>query len=140
MAISGDFAKMGRLRSNIGKLAEVPSQVAKDASTKIAAAIEQEFVAGQDPYGKSWAALKPATLRKGRRAPPLSDTHAMRDSVKVAPMPGAGISITIDEPANIHQGGSKWMAARPILPSAGFPATWSAAIRDATQARIREKF
>ncbi len=140
MAISGDFAKMGLLRANLGKLAAVPSQVASDASAKIATLIEHEFVAGQDPYGNGWAALKPATLRKGRRPPPLTDAGTMRDSVKVSPMPGSGIAITIDEPANIHQTGSKFMVARPILPSAGFPATWSAAIRDATQARIREKF
>lgn len=140
MGITGDFAKMGRLRENLGKLASVPSQVATDASVRIAESIEQEFASGQDPYGNRWEALKPATLRRGRRPPPLTDTGAMRDSVRVVPTAGAGISITIDSPANIHQTGSKDMASRPILPNRGFPATWSGAIRDATQARIKEKF
>jgi hypothetical protein len=140
VAIKGDYAKLGRLQGNLSRLAKVPSQVATDASKRIAALIEEEFEQGKDPYGRNWAPLKPATLRKGRRPPPLTDTHTMRDSVRVAPLPGSGIAITIDDPANIHQTGSRDMVARPILPRAGFPASWSGAIRDATQARIKEKF
>jgi len=62
----------------------------------------------------------------------------MRASVRVAPTPGAGVAITIDDPAKFHQTGTVNMVARPILPYGGFPAPWNAAIKQAASEQFRE--
>jgi phage gpG-like protein len=143
MGLSGDLSKMAKLESNLRRLSEVPSQVAADAAEAIEELIEEEFDAGNDAYGRAWAPLAPATLAKGRTPPPLSDTEAMRDSLEVRPMPGAGISITIDEPAGIHQTGASrgnWrMPARPILPDRALPRSWTDAIAEAGERAITER-
>ena len=104
----------------------VPS-IAELAAPRIDYAIEQEFAEGRDPYGNAWARLRPATLAKGRTPPPLTDTGAMRESVTVRPTPH-GLYITVDWPAHFHQRGTKYMAARPILPEQTLPPRWVATI------------
>lgn len=122
------------LAASIRKLAEVPAQVAKGASEAIAQQIQDDFAAGLDPYGNAWEPLAEATLDKGRTPPPLTDTGAMRDSVSVTPMAGAGISITIDDPAVHHQYGTINMPARPVFPNQReLPDTWQRAIADAAE-------
>ncbi len=139
MPLSGDFAKLGLLKANLARLSRVPAQTASAVSKSIAAQINAQFDSGQDPYGRKWAALRPATLRRGRRPPPLTDTGAMRDSVRVSPAPGAGVTITIGaEYARFHQTGTVNMAQRPILPHGGFPRGWSGAIQEAASAQFKE--
>lgn len=141
MGWNGDISHMGRLAENIGKLASVPSQAAADAADSIATLIEQEFDAGEDPYGNEWEPLSTATKANGRTPPPLTDTGAMRGSVRVQPMRGAGISITVDHPAAPHQTG--WTGsrgtgpARPILPSYAFPRGWREALDRAVSAAAK---
>lgn len=139
MSLTGDFAKLGLLKANLSRLSRVPAQTAAAVSTDIAVEIEKEFDAGQDPYGRAWEALRPATLRRGRRPPPLTDTGHLRSSVRVAPTAGAGIAIVIGaEYARFHQTGTVNMAARPILPAGGFPASWSQAIKRAAENQFGE--
>lgn len=125
--------KFSDLLGMLGKLADVPSQIAKDASVGIADAIDAEFSAGLAPDGTPWTGLAESTMARGRSAPPLTDTHDMRDSVDVKPMRGAGISVTIDDPAVHHQYGAPraHVPPRPILPSGKLPDTWQRAIADA---------
>lgn len=130
MALSGDFQGLGQLAGNVGRLARVPARVAAFAAPAIADEIEGEFATGRDPYGRPWAPLKPRTLARGRRPPPLTDTGAMRAGVDVRPMRGAGIAITFaDEiPAYFHNRGTRYMARREILPTGTFPARWARAL------------
>ena len=131
---------MGRLAENIGKLAGVPARAAKRVSKEIAKLLEEEFDAGADPYGNSWAPLAPATLDKGRSPPPLTDLGEMRRGMHVAPMRGAGVSITIPHPAQVHQTG--WNGpqgsgpARPILPGRQMPPRW----KEVIDAAIADEF
>jgi hypothetical protein len=135
---TGDFAGMRLLQANLAKLAGVPSQVAGDAAEGIRSAIAAEFEGGQDPYGRSWEALAEATINKGRRPPPLTDTGDM-SNVVVRPAAGAGITIEFGPGySGFHQAGTRNMPARKPLPDAGFPSTWSAVISDATAARVQK--
>jgi hypothetical protein len=142
MTWSGDISKMGHLADRVADLAHVPSRAAKPVSRAIALLIEEEFADGTDPYGTAWKPLAPATLAMGRHAPPLTDTAAMRKSVRVAPLPSAGIGITIDHPAAPHQTG--WSGtqnsgpARQILPArAELPESWDDAIEKAVTREVR---
>ena len=122
------------LAASLRKLSEIPAQVAAGASEKIAAQVQEDFDAGLDPFGNAWEPLAEATLAKGRHAPPLTDSGAMRDSIDVRPMQGAGISITIDDPAVHHQYGTMYMPARPIIPNrSDLPDSWRRAIADAAE-------
>lgn len=142
MGWDGDISKIGRLAENVGRLASVPSRASKRVSKEIRALIEEQFDHGADPYGTSWAPLAPATLDKGRSPPPLTDTRAMRDALRVTPTAGAGVAITIPHPAQVHQTG--WVGplssgpARPILPSRGFPPRWEEVIQVAILDTIKE--
>jgi hypothetical protein len=130
------FANLQRM---IGQLAKVPSQIVSGGADGIARAIQEEFDAGSDPFGRPWSELEQATLDKGRFPPPLTDTHAMRDGIEVKPMAGAGISVTIPDPGVHHQYGTRYMVARPIFPD-HMPDTWARALADsADEAFARAK-
>lgn len=138
---SGDSRALLNLGARLRELASVPSQAAKTASEDIADLIEKEFEAGNDPYGKPWAPLRPSTLKRGRRPPPLTDTRQLRESVEVKPAKGAGIQITMDEvPGVFHQSGTKNMAKRAILPDGQkMPDPWTQAIADATDDAVQKR-
>lgn len=140
----GDISRMGDLADRIADLATVPSYVAKKVSYGIAELVAAEFDAGEDPYGTAWKPLAKATLDKGRHPPPLTDTRAMRESLRVRPMAHAGVSITINHPAAPHQTG--WSGprgsgpARPILPAREeLPESWQELIEDLTEAEIKRR-
>lgn len=139
MGFSGNMSGLGQLERNIGRLASVPSRVAGPASASIASLIQHQFDTGTDPYGRPWAPLRPATLRRGRHAPPLTDTGKMRHGITVAPAQGAGIAVSFADPvpAGFHQEGTTKMVARKILPEGTLPATWNAAIATAASGAVR---
>jgi phage gpG-like protein len=112
----------------LSKLVQVPSQIAPAVAKKIKRDLEYRFDAGIDPYGKPWAALRPATLAKGRHPPPLTDTHAGRESVTVVPVKDAGVQISVGVAyMGIHQAGDPpRMVARRFLPVSRLPPDWKA--------------
>jgi len=126
-----------RLVENLSELATVPSRASAGACEKIATLIDEQFTDGTDPYGKRWAPLTRATLKRRpwRKPPPLTDTERMRGSVRVTPMRGSGIQITIDgDPSNFHQTGTVHMVARTILPDGpALPESWQEAIEDSVE-------
>lgn len=137
-------AALDRMHRSIGatlnRLGAVAPRVAELAAPVIASAVEGEFSYGRDPYGTPWAPLKPATVRKGRRPPPLTDMGLFRALVQVRPRVGnPGILVTMAaRPGVFHQLGTKHMSARQVLPYRGVPRMWSDALRRATVQAMRE--
>jgi hypothetical protein len=141
--LTGDLGQLDAMAARLGELAEIPSRAAKDASETIEGLIQDEFDAGVDPYESPWAPLSPATEARGRTAPPLTDTSAMRSSLRVKPLSGAGVGVTVDHPAGPHQTG--WSGpqgsgpARPILPAGGeLPDAWVAGIEASVDRAFRK--
>jgi hypothetical protein len=141
MGWDGDISAMGRLADRVADLASVPARAARRVSRDLSVFIQDEFDEGQDPYGSAWAPLAPITLEGGRTPPPLTDTTAMRGGIRVAPLRGAGVAITVPHPAAPHQTG--WSGpqgsgpARPILPARGaLPLSWQDAIEAAVSAEV----
>jgi len=125
----GDLSQIGAPEARIADLAEVPARAARNVAERLHYEMQAEFDQGTDPYGNPWKELAESTTERGRHAPPLTDTHAMRDSLTVLPMRAAGVAITIDHPALPHQTG--WSGpvgdgpARPILPQGSkLPDAW----------------
>jgi phage gpG-like protein len=135
-AWQGDLSELGRLADNLARLGAVPSVASREAAKGISRAIDDQFDAQVDPYGKAWAPLKESTIeRKGDDAI-LSETGKLRGGIHVLPRPGAGIDVTIDaEYAGFHQTGftvgKTHVPARKILPDAAIPDTWERTISDA---------
>jgi hypothetical protein len=140
VSLNGNFAGLGQLERNIGLLARVPAQASRDAAERIHGRLQEQFDRGVDPYGNPWAPLRPATIRRGRTSPPLTNTREMRDhELEVRPMAGAGIAVTFnpEAPALFHQKGTSRMAARQILPTGTMPAGWNKDLKDSTAAATK---
>jgi len=135
------FKGLQRLNGTLRALADVPSRASAAAAARIATLIDDSFSAGLDPYGRPWAPLMASTLarRPWRGAPPLTDTGALRASVRVVPLPSAGISITMAAPGPFHQMGTRYMAQRQIFPqSGGIAPSWRQAIAQSITEAMRK--
>lgn len=140
MALHGDIRKLGLLQANLRRLAEVPATASREVAEQITGRLDAGFSAGTDPYGRGWAPLAPATLRKGRHPPPLTDTRRLRSGTVARPRAGAGVALlTGDAYGGYHQTGTRHMPARPILPRGSMPATWNAIIRTAVANAARRR-
>ena len=116
-------------------LSSVPSRIARRAAEELQDTIDVQTASETDPYGRPWAALAPATIERKRGDERiLRRTDKMLDELKVAPMSGAGLSISTDAPYSaFHQVGTKNMPARKILPDSALPASWNAALTRASR-------
>lgn len=110
----------------LSKLTEVPSKIAPAVARKLNRELRRQFDEGVDPYGKPWAPLRASTLAKGRHPPPLTDTHAGRDSVRAIPTARGGVQFVVGVAyMGIHQAGDlPRMVARRFLPVNGLPKAW----------------
>ena len=134
MGLAIDLGSLDAVVGALAGLRDLVPDIALEASIEIHETIQSEFVLGTDPYGETWAPLAPATLAKGRTPPPLTDTGAMRESLRVS-VTEAAITASMDSPAGYHQDGTRYMPARPVLPdyARGLPDAWRAAITEAGQ-------
>lgn len=138
MGWTGDISRMGDLAKRVADLGAVPSRASAKASEAIAELIEEEFHDQADPYGNSWTPHAPATVDRWGEHPVLDLTGMMRGSVSVRPLAGAGIGITVDHPAAIHQAGWSNGPARPVLPSRAMPPRWREALDAALAESIKD--
>src|SRR3954463_11000641 len=126
------------LRANLDKLSRVPSDIAKDGARGIQNQITMDTSSGLDCYGQPFAALKPSTLAKGRRPPPMVATGKSLDETHVSPLRGAGIGITLGGAFKHHLRRTPNRAARQVAPvRAGLPASWKRRLDAARDLRIR---
>lgn len=84
--------------------------------------------AGKAPDGRSWAPLAKSTLDGRRRRnisslKPLIATGAMKSSLRLEKTADS-VAISIDDPAVIHQNGTKTIPKRELLPLGGIPDSW----------------
>ena len=128
MATSKDLDDLARAFAELIGLVPAVSQT---AAPTIAASIAKQFDDGRDAYGNTWASLAVATIQKGRSPPPLTDTGAMKASVKVEARGSDLVASVDDDPARFHQFGTKNMPARPVLPTVDVPSEWAEALDQA---------
>jgi hypothetical protein len=107
-------------------LTKVPSQAAAGFAERIRGELDDQFSRGKDPYGNAWSPLRPATLKKGRHPPPLTDSgHGSRNiTALVSKSAGVQLVSTVDYMRR-HQEGTKNMDARPFFPVRVLPKRWA---------------
>lgn len=113
------------------------SEIFKDAPYWIAEFVLDKtmegFFNGTDPWGAPWAPLAKSTIDARRRRgnagiSPLLDTGQMFASLRVERGNDFAV-IHMDSPAGFHQGGTRYMPAREMLPMEGeevvLPDSWT---------------
>jgi hypothetical protein len=132
--VAGNAAALAALRKvaqAVSELAQVPSRAASEASGSIKTILQRQFASQTDAYGRPWAPLTDATIKRWGSHPILDLTHQLKD-VDVRPMTGAGIVVTLGSKSGaFHQVGTYKMKGRPILPDGPLPPAWQQAIADA---------
>lgn len=105
------------LASNLGDLAGLPSRVSKEVADGINELMQDQFNSETDPYGNPWPALLPQTVKRKKgdsRILRLTDT--LLNNTVASASSGSGVDITSESYGEYHQGGTKNMVAREILP------------------------
>jgi hypothetical protein len=128
------------LAATLAELDDVPSRISSEVADGINVLIADQFASGSDPYGAPWAPLLPQTVRrKGGDARILLRSDDLAAQTVARPTSGAGVEITSVGYGGRHQGGTKHMVARPILPDGGeLPESWQEVIDTATESAFKK--
>jgi hypothetical protein len=128
------------LAATLAELDDIPSRIAGEVADGINEEIRQQFDSGTDPYGAPWGPLLPQTVRrKGGDRRILRRADALSVETVARPTAGAGVEISSVDYGGRHQGGTKHMIARPILPDEGeLPESWQEVIEKATEKAFKK--
>lgn len=118
------------LADRLAELATVPSRIAAPVAEGINAELQREFAQGSNAYGTPWKPLLPTTVRrKGGDTRILMRTDALANETVARPMSSAGVEIVSLDYGTFHQGGTKHMVPRKILPDGqDLPKSWERVI------------
>lgn len=124
-------------------LSKVPAQLARPIADDLNKEIQRGFDRGTDPYGKKWDGLKASTLARGRFNPPLTDTRAGRESVKIKPTGGAGLKMVIGKKYMVYHTQPKrsprrHYVQRNFVPRDRLPDTWGAIVLAHYEAAVKK--
>lgn len=137
--MAGVARRFGEYARALAALAKVPATTAREAAGDIDKLLDKQFATGTDPYSKRWAPLRPASLLRGRKPPPLSRGR-VRASARAYPLSGAGIGLEVsDGTAGFHNTGTSRMAKRRLLPDRALPVKWKDAIEKRYKAALRRQ-
>ena len=157
-SIRGDFPALRDGISRIRRIGEAGPELWRRIAPTIKSNIAAQFATGVNPYDTPWKPLRPATLAKGRTPPPLTETGALKNSIRVT---AAGYTLSViaaDRVAGLHQNGwrrtrNKYRRGkvvgqttigpgatkRQILPDGRIPNKWRQQIRKMARVIMGEK-
>lgn len=66
----------------------------------------------------------------------------MRAGTLAKALQGAGVALEVGHPdiAKFHEGGTRFMASRKVLPEYGLPSKWRAQLERLVNAQLRKRF
>jgi len=161
-SITGNFQTLRDGISRIRRIGDAGPELWQRIAPTIRSNIEAQFATGVNPYDTKWKPLAPYTLRKGRTPPPLTETGALRRSVKVTVSGYTLRIVATDLVAGMHQWGTRkklspmksvrrkgqvvatkvWgthVPKRQILPDGRIPNKWRQQIRKMARQIIGER-
>lgn len=127
MSVSGDFARLSRLTSALGAIADgsVRRGLLRTAAPIVSSLVDETFVRQQAPRGRAWKPLKRPRLT-GRGI--LDDTGLMRRQATRVVATDFWLTIFVTrEGAASHLYGAPnaRIPARPYLPLGSMPSEWT---------------
>lgn len=128
--VTGDFAKLSVMVENFKNVSPALRTMGQGAAEEALDLVREGFAAEKDPYGKRWKRKK----RPDGRAVLVGKTANLRRGWHVVRSGRTGFSIAASvKYAGFHQGGTKHLRARMMVPNAskGLPTKWARAIEDA---------
>jgi phage gpG-like protein len=108
------------------------AKVSKALAVAAKGLILDGFEGGKDPYGQAWAEVERAGI-------PLNDTGALRTSWFIAGATAQGFVISTNSPyAQYHQGGTKRLKVRMMIPRSGaLPKAWDREFTAVATAKLK---
>lgn len=135
MGIKGDTAKLRRIAKQ-GKSAFGSAGMqglSRNLAEETVELVREGFDKERDPFGKRWAKLK---YRSGRI---LQDTGRLR-IFKPGSVTAKGFTVSSGAPyGRYHQGGTRRIPARKMVPDSGLPARWRTALVRVAKAYLKAK-
>jgi hypothetical protein len=134
MTLTGDFAGLESAAERIARLGTEGPRAVSAALTRTAQGLlRDEFAGKHGPDGQGWQPNK-------RGTPTLHSTGALEAAATSPQDTGHGFTLSVAIPyAELVQGGTSRMVARPFLPSGGAaPAAWSEAFDEAAERALEE--
>lgn len=133
MPVTGDFAKIAKLKASLQRALKVPQAAAIAFAPELRGFLQAEFSTGTDPFGDAWKPLKAITIRKGRTPPPMTASGAAAA--------GVAVSAAGTKDRGKLAGYLKYhLNSRPVLPLRGetWPDKWLQAIKAAAAKKMTE--
>lgn len=118
-------------------LLAIPATASREVAAALKNQIDLDTSSGKDCYGKNFAPLKPATVARGRKPPPMVATGASLDATTVKPAAGAGVVVQLGGHYPHHMKATANRAARRTLPVGTRPAMWTARIKRAVDSAVK---
>jgi hypothetical protein len=139
MGVTGDFAKLGQLIKNLQDLRPDVGKVAQKTAVRFAPSLARflvsEFDTGTDPFGNPFKPLSAASLKRGRRPPPMTNTGKARNAAAIVLVQGTKDRVTFPDYLRYHI--STGRGVLPVL-GKGWPPTWLEVIRVEAEKAARE--
>lgn len=137
--VTGDFGRLTGTIAALRALARVPSRVAAIAAPRIQEQVQADTNAGQDPYARAYAPHMPATVKRWGPHQLLKLSGNGIDSLRAAPMAGAGIGLSADKHMTFTQAGTPTQEVRAVYPNnPTLPRSWNRILEQSTEQAAAE--
>lgn len=134
VTVTGDLGKLAELRKNLGRLADVATDVARKVAPRFKGFVEAGFAKKADPYGNAWRPIKAATRKRGTKSI-LIRAGTMARKVDVLAF-GSRVRVLL----GVFYARFHISTGRGILPRRGrLPPTWTREIEAASVAELRKR-
>lgn len=143
MSLTGDFARLDRLVTDIAGLATSRwrETVLRRAAPMLSALVRSGFDRSVSPRGTKWKRLRsPRARGRANKGGPLYASGELREQAGNVVVIGEGLVIVVRHPgALVHLYGSKGRTpARPYLPLRSLPAPWATALATVATSAFRD--
>jgi len=122
------------LAKKFSQTPKMMAELSRNMAEETVDLVKDGFDKESDPYGKKWL----ATARGGEI---LSDTGALKGSWKVKSATKAQFKVDASVTyASFHQGGTKHMVARMMVPNGNMPPAWMDSFEELAETMLKEHF
>lgn len=133
MGLTGDFAGLADLAGRLASLPGVLRTIPPEWGDRAVAELKDGFISKRDPYGRPW---RPQKRHYGN--PLMRRSGALMGSIS-GNANGVSFTVKYGTPyGGYHQGGTRRMVARQIIPDRDIPDKWRVWLREIAAKKLSE--